>query len=111
MARKANLILEADQTEGIPFEGSGKNHILISPPKDAVWESGIVKVKIRNPHALPEEDWRTVYMWDTENTASLPSKEDGAILDKIELVWGMLYKVEVETAGVEASFWRYQQDG
>ena len=112
MAIKAKLILEADRTEGIPFEGSGKNHILISPPKDAAWESGLAKVKILNPHDPPDDrHWRAVYLWDTENTANLPSKEDGAILDQIELVWGMLYKVEVETAGVEASFWRYQQDG
>ena len=111
MAIQADLILEADATEGKPFEGSGKNHILISPPKDATWESGVAKVKILNPHALPENDWRTVYQWSPEDTIALPSTEDGAILDQIELVLGMLYRVEVKTAGVEASFWRYQQDG
>ena len=91
MANKAELILESDETEGTPFQGSGKNHILISPTEDNSWESGSVKVKILNPHDAGTARWRTVYMWDPTNTIHLPDPDDGAILDVIELViWNVL---------------------
>ena len=117
MASDADLILEADATVGTVFQGMGKNHIFISPTEDNAWESGNVRLQVINPHDREETRWRTVYVYEPPTATTYEDAEGNtvtdqvAILDTMELVYGMLYRIKVETAGVEASFWRYNQDG
>ena len=66
MAIKATLILKSDQTEGVIFGGSGRNHIFISLPADSAWESGVVELQVINPHDTETTRWRTIEKWDPD---------------------------------------------
>ena len=119
---QSRLVLKADQTVSSPFTGSGHHHIFACPPRDGAWESGAVALQVLNTHEVvvlededpevvqSEEHWRTIEVYPVRNLPEFPDDPDGvALADSVEIVWGRLYRLRVQTAGIEASLWRVNE--
>ena len=105
-----NTILNADETESKPFSGvRGEKHILITPTEDNDWASGDVEIQILNPHEEAEH-WRTIEVISEDDYVPDAADDNPAVLHPAYFIFGLVYRLKVDTAGVVASLWHYEGD-